>query len=136
VTDRSDGLPLLTYASMVWRRRMLVLVIAGVMAVPAYAVSALFIQRRVVGVGGLELAAASVLWGFVALLPFALADLPHDVGWKPLGAVIVLGKRSITDLPTIAIMAVTLLVLWKLKKIPEPAVVAVAALAGLIVYQR
>src|SRR5207248_9511355 len=51
------------------------------------------------------------------------------------GAVIVLGKRSITDLPTIAIMGVTLLVLWKLKKVPEPAVVAVAALAGLIVYQ-
>jgi len=65
--------------------------LAVVVSSLAYAVSALFIQRRVVGVGGLELAAASVVWGFVALLPFALADLPHDVGWKPLGAVIVLG---------------------------------------------
>jgi len=48
--------------------------------------------------------------------------------------VIVLGKRSITDLPTIAILVVTLLVLWKVKKIPEPAIVALAAVAGLIVY--
>src|SRR5207237_1623496 len=50
------------------------------------------------------------------------------------GAVVVLGKRSITDLPTIAIMAVTLLLLWRVKKIPEPAIVALAALAGLVVY--
>jgi chromate transporter len=50
------------------------------------------------------------------------------------GAVIVLGKRSITDIATIAIMAVTLLLLWKAKKIPEPAIVALAAVAGLIVY--
>jgi chromate transporter len=50
------------------------------------------------------------------------------------GAVIVLGKRSITDVPTIVIMAVTLLLLWKAKKIPEPAIVALAAVAGLIVY--
>jgi chromate transporter len=50
------------------------------------------------------------------------------------GAVVVLGKRSITDLPTIAIFAVALLLLWKAKKIPEPAVVALAAVAGLILY--
>lgn len=50
------------------------------------------------------------------------------------GAVVVLGKRSITDLPTVLIMAVTLLLLWKLKKMPEPAIVALAALTGLIVY--
>jgi len=52
------------------------------------------------------------------------------------GAVIVLGKRSIVDIPTIAIMAATLLVLWRLKKIPEPAIVALAAIVGLIVYPR
>jgi len=50
------------------------------------------------------------------------------------GAVVVLGKRSITDIPTIAIMAVTLILLWKVKKIPEPAIVALAALAGVVVY--
>jgi chromate transporter len=50
------------------------------------------------------------------------------------GAVVVLGKRSIVDVPTIAIMALTLLVLLKLKKLPEPVIVALAALAGLAVY--
>src|SRR5205823_10945829 len=50
------------------------------------------------------------------------------------GAVVVLGKRSITDIPTIVIMAVTLVLLWKVKKIPEPAIVALAAVAGLVVY--
>jgi chromate transporter len=50
------------------------------------------------------------------------------------GAVIVLGKRSITDLPTVLILAATLLLLWKAKKIPEPAIVAIAALAGLVIY--
>ena len=50
------------------------------------------------------------------------------------GAVVVLGRRSITDIPTVVIMAVTLLLLWKMKKIPEPAIVALAAIAGLVVY--
>ncbi|MEA3191920.1 MAG: chromate transporter [Betaproteobacteria bacterium] len=50
------------------------------------------------------------------------------------GAVIVLGKRSITDAATIAILTVTLLLLWKVKKLPEPAIVALAAAAGLVIY--
>ena len=50
------------------------------------------------------------------------------------GAVVVLGKRSITDFATIAIVVVTLLLLWKLKKLPEPVVVLMAALAGLVIY--
>ncbi len=50
------------------------------------------------------------------------------------GAVVVLGKRSITDIPTTLILAVALLLLWKVKKIPEPAIVALAAVAGLIVF--
>jgi chromate transporter len=31
-------------------------------------------------------------------------------------------------------MAVTLVLLWKVKKLPEPAIVAVAAVVGLVVY--
>lgn len=50
------------------------------------------------------------------------------------GAVIVLGKRSIVDLPTVAIMAVAVLALWKFRKLPEPLVVAVAAAAGLALH--
>jgi len=50
------------------------------------------------------------------------------------GAVIVLGKRSIVDLPTVLMMLITIALIWKVKKLPEPAIVALAALAGLIVY--
>jgi chromate transporter len=50
------------------------------------------------------------------------------------GAVVVLGKRSIIDIPTLAILLATILLLWKVKKLPEPAIVAVAAVVGLIVY--
>ncbi len=50
------------------------------------------------------------------------------------GAVIVLGKRSISDIPTVAIFVITILLLWKVKKLPEPAIVALAAVIGLVVY--
>jgi drug/metabolite transporter (DMT)-like permease len=65
--------------------------LAVVLASLCYALSSLFMQHRLVGVGGPELAAASVLWGGLAMLPFAVARLPHDVTWKPLGAVLALG---------------------------------------------
>ena len=50
------------------------------------------------------------------------------------GAVIVLGRRTIIDFPTIALALVTLFLLWRWKKIPEPFVVLGAAVVGLIVY--
>ncbi len=50
------------------------------------------------------------------------------------GAVIVLGKRSIVDAPTALVMVLTVLLLWKVRKIPEPAIVALAAVIGLLVY--
>ena len=50
------------------------------------------------------------------------------------GAVVVLGKRSIVDLPTLAIALATVLLLWKVKQLPEPVIVAVAAVLGLVVY--
>ena len=51
-----------------------------------------------------------------------------------IGAVIVLGQRSITDWATVALALVTVAVLWRFKKVPEPAVVVVAAIAGLVLY--
>ncbi len=47
------------------------------------------------------------------------------------GAVIVLGRRSIIDFPTGLIGVATLLLCWKMKKIPEPVLVIAAALIGL-----
>ena len=45
-----------------------------------------------------------------------------------------LGKGSIIDIPTVALALVTVALLWKFKKLPEPVVVAGAALVGLAVY--
>ena len=50
------------------------------------------------------------------------------------GAVIVIGQRSITDWLTAVLAIAAAAVLWRFKKIPEPAVVVVAALIGLVAY--
>lgn len=50
------------------------------------------------------------------------------------GAVVVIGQRSITDVVTAALALVTVAMLWRFKKLPEPVVVAIAAVAGLLLY--
>ena len=50
------------------------------------------------------------------------------------GAVIVLAERSIVDVVTGAVAAVTIVLIWKVKKLPEPVVVAAAAIVGLIAF--
>jgi chromate transporter len=50
------------------------------------------------------------------------------------GAVVILGRRTITDIPTVLLALVTLLLLWRWKKIPEPLIVLGAAIIGLVVY--
>ncbi|MEI3801472.1 MULTISPECIES: chromate transporter [unclassified Chitinophaga] len=48
------------------------------------------------------------------------------------GAVVVLGKRSLTDACTIAIAIITVIILWRFKKIPEPLIILAAAGTGLL----
>lgn len=50
------------------------------------------------------------------------------------GAVVILGRRTITDIPTVVLALVTLILLWRWKKIPEPLIVLGAALIGLVAY--
>ncbi|MCF1442039.1 chromate transporter [Ralstonia nicotianae] len=50
------------------------------------------------------------------------------------GAVIVLAKRSIVDVPTVLLAVVTVALLLKFKKLTEPMIVVGAALIGLAVY--
>jgi chromate transporter len=56
------------------------------------------------------------------------------------GAVFVLGRRTLfgtdmsLDATKLAFMLVTIAVLWRFKKLPEPIVVLVAAFAGLMIY--
>lgn len=51
------------------------------------------------------------------------------------GAVLVLGKRSITDVTTASIALISYLVLLKTKKIPEPVLILFAAACGLVLYR-
>jgi len=50
------------------------------------------------------------------------------------GAVVVLGKRAIFDLPTLLFAVVTVVLLLRFKKLTEPPIVLAAALLGLVVY--
>ena len=50
------------------------------------------------------------------------------------GAVVVLAQRSIVDIPTALIAVATAGALWKFKKLPEPVVVACAAITGLVLF--
>ena len=50
------------------------------------------------------------------------------------GAVIVLARRSIVDVATAVLACVTLLLLFRFKKLQEPIIVAAAALIGLVAY--
>ena len=65
--------------------------LAVVAAAPSYALATLYAQRRT-SVSSLALAAGSLFWAAVALLPFALVTLPPEVpSAKTLAAVAVLG---------------------------------------------
>jgi chromate transporter len=50
------------------------------------------------------------------------------------GSVVVIAKRTLIDLPSAGLALLTILILWKFKKLQEPVVVAAAALAGLVLY--
>jgi chromate transporter len=50
------------------------------------------------------------------------------------GSVIVIARRSIVDWPTVLLVLVTVVLLWRFKKLQEPVIVVAAALFGLIVY--
>jgi chromate transporter len=49
------------------------------------------------------------------------------------GAVIVLARRSLVDVPTLVLALITLAVLWRWKA-PEPFIIVAAALAGLLLH--
>jgi chromate transporter len=50
------------------------------------------------------------------------------------GSVLVIAKRSLIDVPTVALAIATVLLLWRFKKLQEPVIVIAAALFGLVVY--
>lgn len=50
------------------------------------------------------------------------------------GAVVVLGRRSVIDLPTILIAVTAYIILWRSKKVPEPILILLAAILGWIIH--
>ncbi len=51
------------------------------------------------------------------------------------GAVHILGRRALMDLPAIIIGATTFFLLRKAKKIPEPLLILAAGIAGLLLFK-
>jgi chromate transporter len=52
------------------------------------------------------------------------------------GAVVVLGRRSVHDFVTASVAAVVLILMWRVKKLPEPFLIIAAAFVGLIFYSK
>src|SRR5688500_13858978 len=50
------------------------------------------------------------------------------------GAVLVLAKRTLTDIPTVLIALSTIAILWKFNRLQEPLIISADALIGLILY--
>ncbi|MDE0853453.1 MAG: chromate transporter [Nevskia sp.] len=50
------------------------------------------------------------------------------------GSVIVLGRRSVTDVPTLLIALAAVGLLWRFKKVNEPIIVSAAAVLGLLLF--
>jgi chromate transporter len=50
------------------------------------------------------------------------------------GSVVVLGKRSLVDVPSVLLALSTAALLWRFKKLQEPVVIAAAAVLGLVLY--
>lgn len=50
------------------------------------------------------------------------------------GAVIVLAERSISDWTTALVALASIGLIWKVKKLPEPAIVAIAAIVGFVAF--
>jgi len=110
-----------------------------------------FIGFLVAGLGGAVISAAGV---FLPPYLVVIVLAPHFRRWSRNdkvktfvagvtaaaagaigGAAYVLGKRALIDVPTIAIALATLVLLVKVRKIPEPVVILVAGAVGLLLKQ-
>ena len=52
------------------------------------------------------------------------------------GAAFVLGRRALVDVTTVAIAVAAWLVFTRFKKVPEPLVIVVAGVAGLVLHRN
>jgi chromate transporter len=109
-----------------------------------------FIGYLIAGLGGATVAALAT---FIPCYLFTIIPAPYFKRYGKLpgvvafvdgitaaavgaitGSVVVLAKRSVTDIPSVLLAAVTVLLLWRFKKLQEPVIIAAAAVAGLVLY--
>jgi chromate transporter len=110
-----------------------------------------FIGYLVAGFSGAMVAA---LGTFLPCYLFTVIPAPHFTRWsqnRPVrafvdgvtaaasgaiaGAAFVLGRRALVDIPTIAIALVTLGTAWRVRKVPEPLLILVAGVVGVVLRQ-
>ncbi len=109
-----------------------------------------FIGYLIVGLAG---AAVAALATFLPCYLFTILPAPYfkKYGKRPAlvafvngvtaaaigaitGAVIVLAERAIVDLVTALVAIASVVVVWKVRKLPEPAVVAMSAIVGIVAF--
>jgi chromate transporter len=109
-----------------------------------------FIGYLVAGPAGAAVAAIAT---FLPCYLFVIIPAPHFRRWSAnrsirafidgvtaaatgaiVGAVVVLARRSILDIPTAVISLVVLVAALKLKKVPEPLIIAAAGVAGVLLH--
>ena len=102
-------------------------------------------------VGGPIGACLAALGTFLPCYLFTVLPAPHFAKWVKnqfvgafirgvtaaatgaiAGAVIVLARHALTDVLTAVIFGVSTLVLWRTSKVPEPALVLIAAVIGIV----
>jgi len=107
-----------------------------------------FIGYLVAGLAGAVVAALAT---FLPCYFFTVIPAPHFKRWSSVrgvrefvdgvtaaatgaiaGAAFVLGRRAVVDLATLAIAAVTLGVAWRFRKVPEPLLILVAGILGVL----
>ena len=111
-----------------------------------------FIGYLVAGPVGAAVAAIAT---FVPCYVFTVIPAPHFRRWsrnRPArafidgvtaaatgaiaGAALILGRRALVDAVAVLIAALAMLVLWRVRKVPEPVVILVAGLAGILLGPR
>jgi chromate transporter len=110
-----------------------------------------FIGYLVAGLAGAVIAAAAT---FLPCYLFTVIPAPHFRRWSAhapvrafvdgvtaaatgaiAGAVVVLGRRALVDLPTAALAAAALVALAGLRRLPEPVLIALAGALGVLVHR-
>ncbi len=131
-------------------RQFLDAVAVGIITPGPVVITAAFVGYLVAGFWGSLVAAGSV---FFPVYLFVLFIGKHIIRYRErpalrgfvkgatsaasgaiAGATVVLGQGSIVDIPTAVIGAASILMLWKFK-IPEPAIIGGAAIAGVILHK-